>query len=177
MSDPAQKEQKSLLRRRARELPAVESGGLTNRFLTLPEVRGARTLFLFAGVGKELDTRPIIEHLLAQGKRVVLPVCLPGRVLETREIRSLDELVSGRFDIPAPGPDCPVVHKEEIDLVLVPNLLCDRKGYRLGYGGGYYDRWLADYSGVTVSLCPPERLVDELPREPFDIPVQILISE
>ena len=177
MSDPAQKEQKKLLRQKAMELPAVESGRLIKRFLALPQVETARTLFLFFGVGKELDTRPMIECLLTQGKRVVLPVCLPGRAMETREIRTPDEVISGKFGIPAPGPDCPVVSKEEIDLVLVPNLLCDREGYRLGYGGGYYDRWLTDYSGVTVSLCPPERLVDELPREPFDIPVQILISE
>ena len=69
------------------------------------------------------------------------------------------------------------IPKAEIDVVLVPNLLCDRKGYRLGYGGGYYDRWLAGYSGLTVSLCPPERLVAELPREPFDVPVDLVISE
>ena len=70
---------------------------------------------------------------------------------------------------------CPVVPRQEIDVVLVPNLLCDREGYRLGYGGGYYDRWLAEYEGFTVAVCPADRLVDKLPRDRYDVPVKRLL--
>lgn len=177
MSDSVLQEEKTRLRRSAMKLPAVDGSRLIERFLVLPQVKQAKTLFLFFGVGKEPDTRPLIEHLLKQGKRVALPVCLPGGILQPQEIQSLGEVSPGRFGIPAPVPGGPVISKAEIDLVLVPNLLCDRDGYRLGYGGGYYDRWLADYNGVTVALCPKERMTEKLPRETFDIPVQIVISE
>ena len=177
MSETALKDRKEVLRREAMELPKVVGDKLTERFLSLTQIEHAKTFFLFYGVGKELDTRPLIERLLKDGKRVALPVCLPGRKMETREIKTLKNVIPGRFHIPEPGAECPVVSQDEIDVVLVPNLLCDRDGYRLGYGGGYYDRWLADYSGFSVAICPPERLVDELPREPFDIPVDLVLSE
>lgn len=177
MSDLTARERKEALRRRAMELPEVSGEKLAERFLSLEQVRDGKTFFLFYGVGKELNTRPLIRRLLEEGKRVALPICLPGRQMEAREIRSPDEVRPGRFGIPEPGTDCPPIPKEEIDVVLVPNLLCDRDGYRLGYGGGYYDRWLTGFTGLTVALCPPERLVDELPREPFDIPVDLVISE
>lgn len=67
--------------------------------------------------------------------------------------------------------------KDTIDLILVPNLCCDRQGYRLGHGGGYYDRYLADYSGMTVALCPAEWLREQLPRDEFDLPVGLVLTE
>ena len=92
------------------------------------------------------------------------------------QVADPEQLQPGKFGIPAPGEECPAVDKGEIGVVLVPCLLCDRQGYRLGYGGGYYDRWLADLQGLTVCICPEERLVDELPREGFDVPVQLVLS-
>ena len=109
---------------------------------------------MFYGVGREPDTRPVIRALLERGKRVALPKCLPGRRMQARAVSGLDKLTPGPFCIPEPGEDCPVVDREEIDLILVPNLCCDKQGHRLGHGGGYYDRYLAGYSGRTVALCP-----------------------
>jgi len=62
-------------------------------------------------------------------------------------------------------------------LILVPNLCCDRQGYRLGHGGGYYDRYLAGYAGMTVSLCPAQWLQEQLPREEYDLPVRLVLTE
>lgn len=149
---------------------------LVEAFLALPKVEQADTVMLFYGVGRELDTTPLLEALLAQGKRVCYPVCLPERQMQARAVSGPEQLVPGKFGIPAPGEDCPLVPQREIDAVLVPCLLCDRQGYRLGYGGGYYDRWLADFQGFTVCICPEERLVDELPREAFDMPVCLVLS-
>ena len=64
-----------------------------------------------------------------------------------------------------------------IDLILVPNLCCDKQGYRLGHGAGYYDRYLAGYSGETVSLCPADWLQEQLPRDEFDLPVGLVLTE
>ena len=177
MSEMGMRDQKDRLRRRAAALPKVDVPHLVEQFLALPQVEGADTVMVFYGVGRELDTRALIGRLLSMGKRVALPVCLPGRRLEARAITSLGDLGPGMFGIPAPEEGCPVVEPAEIGVVLVPNLLCDRAGYRLGFGGGYYDRWLAGYAGLSVVICPRDRLVDELPHEGFDVPVKLVLSD
>ncbi len=167
---------KEALRRTAAMLPKINAPELVNAFLALPQVEEADTVMLYCGVGRELDTAPILENLLERGKRVVYPVCLPGRQMESRAVSTPEQLVPGTFGIPAPGEDCPVVAKEEIGVVLVPCLMCDREGYRLGFGGGYYDRWLAGYRGTTVCICPQNRRVEELPRDEYDIAVDIVLT-
>lgn len=169
-------ERKTALRRQAAALPRIEAPELVEAFLALPQLEATDTVMLFCGVGRELDTGPILEALLARGKRVAYPVCLPGRRMEAREVKDPEQLVPGAFGIPAPEEGCPLVERGEIGAVLVPCLMCDRAGYRLGYGGGYYDRWLADFSGFTVCICPEERLVEALPREGFDVPVSLVLG-
>lgn len=167
---------KESLRRTAALLPKIDAPELVERFLALPQVEGADTVMLYYGVGRELDTLPILENLLERGKRVVYPVCLPGRKMECRAVSDPGQLVPGTFGIPAPEEGCPTVEKAEIGVVLVPCLMCDREGYRLGFGGGYFDRWLADYPGVTVCICPENRRVEELPRNEYDVPVSIVLT-
>lgn len=170
-------EKKEALRRRAASLPRADDPELTARFLALPQLDGTDAVMIFCGVGRETDTLPILTELLAQGKRVCYPVCLPGRQMEARAVTGPEQLVPGKFGIPAPDERlCPVVDKRELGVVLVPCLMCDPQGYRLGYGGGYYDRWLADYSGFSVCICPGERLVDELPRDRYDLPVDLVLT-
>ena len=171
------KERKAELRRQAAALPQVEAGPLFERFLALPQVEAADTVMVFYGTGREPDTVPLIHALLEQGKRVVLPVCLPRRGMEARQVMDPDRLAPNRFGIPEPDKSCPVVDKKEIAVALIPHLMCDRDGYRLGWGGGYYDRWLADYPGFTVCICRQGRLVEHIPREEFDIPVKLVLIE
>lgn len=170
-------QRKAELRRKAAGLPKAKVPHLLERFLALPQVQDASTVMVFCGVGREPDTDDLIRSLLDRGKRVALPVCLLQRRMEVRAITSQSQLEPNRYGIPEPDGMCPVVAPEDIDVVLVPNLMCDREGYRLGYGGGYYDRWLEDFHGFTVAVCPPERLVDELPRDEYDVPVQLLLCE
>lgn len=170
-------QRKEELRRRASLLPKVEAEELLERFAQLPQVLSANTVMVFCGVGREPDTAPLIRTLLERGQRVALPVCLPGRKLEARVITDESQLVPGKFGIPEPDYSCPAVPRSEIDAILVPGLMADREGYRLGYGGGYYDRWLAGYEGFTAMVCPQERLVDSLPREEFDHPVALVLTD
>ncbi len=170
-------QRKQQLRRQAASLPPPEAPHLLERFLALPQVEAADTVMLFYGVGQELDTTPLISALLSMGKRVALPVCLPHRGMEARCITGERQLSPNRYGIPEPDGACPIVPRDEIDVVLVPHLLCDRAGYRLGHGGGYYDRWLAGCRGLTVAICPRERLVDALPREPHDRPIRLVLSD
>lgn len=169
-------EEKASLRAAVRALPEADFTPLLDAFLTLPQVRNARTLLLFCGVGREPDTAGVIDALLSAGKTVALPKCLPGRQMEARAITDREQLVPGAYGIPEPEDACPVIPKEALDVILVPNLCCDRAGYRLGHGGGYYDRYLAGYAGFTVALCPEARLQERVPRDSFDLPVNLVIS-
>lgn len=170
-------QRKEALRRKAALLPKAEADHLLARFADLPQVREAAVVMVFCGVGREPDTTLLIRTLLERGQRVALPVCLPKRRMEAKVITDESQLVPGKFGIPEPDFTCPAVSPEEIGAVLVPGLLADRDGYRLGYGGGYYDRWLANYPGFTAMVCPKDRLADRLPREEFDRPVQLVLTD
>lgn len=150
---------------------------LIREFLSLPALQKAETVMLYWGVGAEPDTRPLIENLLAAGKKVCLPRCLPDHEIEARRVERMDQFRSGSFQIPEPDDTCPIVPRDELDLVLAPCVCCDLVGYRLGHGSGYYDRYLAGYRGTTVSLCREEFLQDQLPREAHDLPVDLVLTE
>ena len=107
------RERKAELRRHAAGLPQMEAGALFERFLALPEVEQADTVMVFYGTGREPDTVPLIRALLARGKRVALPVVLPHRGMEARQVLDVDQLVPNRFGIPEPDDACPVVPKHE----------------------------------------------------------------
>ncbi len=170
-------ERKAELRRHAAALPQVEAGALFERFLALPEVQTADTVMVFYGTGREPNTVPLIQALLERGKRVALPVVLPHRGMEARQVLDIDQLIPNRFGIPEPDDSCPVIGKDEIAVALIPHLMVDRDGYRLGWGGGYYDRWLTGFSGLTVCVCRHGRLLEHMPREEFDIPVKLVLIE
>lgn len=176
-------EQKAQLRRtlRARltalaeEARCGEDDRLFSAFLSCPEVEQARTVFLFYGAGTEPDTARLIPALLEQGKRIALPRMLPGRQMELRQFCPDLPLVMHPFGILEPGTDAPLLTKADIDLTLVPALCYDRRGFRLGMGGGYYDRWLVDYRGVCVGLCRTQLLQQAVPTEPHDRPVDLVV--
>lgn len=144
---------------------------------TLPEFQKARSLFLFAGIGTEPDTLSLAASLLAEGRNVAMPLTLPERAMEARLITGSGDLKAGYCGIPEPLEKTAVLSRQEIDFVLVPALCYDRSGYRLGQGGGYYDRWLEGFSGFTAGLCRGRFLQEKLPREAFDRPVAAVVTE
>ncbi len=151
---------------------------LFERFLALPQVREAKTIFAFWGIaGKEPDTKRLIARLVEEGKVIGLPRMLPEHQMEVRRYDPNKPLVQVGFGISEPGVDCPLLSKEEIDLILVPAVCYDRQGYRLGFGGGYYDRWLEHFTGFRVGLCRKAVLQDKVPTEPHDSRVDRLITE
>jgi 5-formyltetrahydrofolate cyclo-ligase len=137
--------------------------------LSLPEYRSAHTLFVYVSMPGEVDTRHIIADSLHLGKRVCVPRCTAKGQMDACEIKSTDDLVPGKYDIPEPAPHCGIVHQAEIDLALLPCVSCDPEGYRLGYGGGYYDRYLAGKDIVKAVLIREALMVDGVPHEVHDI--------
>ena len=155
----------------------MSDGALFRRFLALPQVETAGAMLLFRGVGREPDTRLLVEALLERGKTVCLPRCLPQSGMEARAVRGPEDLAPGRWDIPEPGEACPLLPREMLDLILVPALCYDRLCRRLGQGGGYYDRYLAGYGGATVGLCREGLLQEAVPVEAHDRPVDCVLTE
>lgn len=178
-------EKKELRRRVREELSALGQSELVRsdnalfaRFLALPQVEAAKTIFAFWGIpGKEPDTSRLIGELVKRGKTVGLPRMLPEHRMEVRRYDPDRPLVKVSFGISEPGEDCPLLGRENIDLVLVPAVCYDRRGYRLGFGGGYYDRWLENFSGVTVGLCREAVLRETVPTEAHDAKVELLLTE
>lgn len=150
---------------------------LVQRFLEHPKLAEANTVLLYYGVDQEIDTKGLIQTLLDQGKTVCLPKCLPEHQMEARVITSLDQLEPDVYGIPAPKESTPVLEREKVDLILVPGLCFDSRGNRLGQGGGYYDRYLEDYEGVTIGLCREDFFQVNLPREPLDAWVRFVLTE
>ena len=178
--------EKKALRCRVREqLSALSRSALVRsddalfeKFLALPQVEKAQTVFAFWGIpGREPDTVRLIGELIRRGKTVGLPRMLPDHRMEVRRYDPDRPLVSVSFGISEPGEDCPLIAREAINLVLVPAVCYDRRGYRLGFGGGYYDRWLAGFSGVTVGLCREAVLQEAVPTEAHDARVDLLLTE
>ena len=86
-------------------------------------------------------------------------------------------MVSVSFGISEPDLTCPILTQDEIDLILVPAVCYDKAGYRLGFGGGYYDRWLEHFNGFRVGMCRNAVLQDKVPTEPHDSRVDLLLTE
>lgn len=129
----------------------------------------------------EVGTRSLIESLLAEGRRVAVPrVDLGAHDMAFHEIRSLDELVPRTMRILEPASDAPVVTTPEMvgSVCLVPGLVFDGAGHRVGYGGGYYDRFLAFYPGDKIGLARTTMLSSNpLPTDGHDVPVDFIATE
>lgn len=176
---------KKILRQQIREAmdeltdqeKAWSDGELIARFFEHPKLAEAQTVMAYYGVGNEICTQGLLQTLLDQGKTLCLPKCLPEHQMEARAITSLSDLEPDKYGIPAPKDTCPVVAREKLDLILVPGLCFDSRGSRLGQGGGYYDRYLEDYEGVTIGLCREDFFQVNLPREPLDAWVRFVLTE
>jgi 5-formyltetrahydrofolate cyclo-ligase len=128
----------------------------------------------------ELDTTFIIKKAWEQNKGVAVPKCYPKNNNEMifYEITDWDQLDKGYVGIYEPDPaKCRPVHKKEINIMFVPGVLFGRNGYRIGYGGGYYDRYLKDFQALTVSLAIEKQIVQQVPHEDYDLPVNQIITE
>lgn len=143
----------------------------------LDEYHKAVTVFIFVGTEGEINTRPIITHALEHGKQVAVPKCISKGVMEAYLIDSLEDLEDGSYGIQEPRNDAVRIQPEEIDLAVIPCCTCSQTGRRLGYGGGYYDRYLGRVAGVKAVICRDRIMRDDIPVEEHDQAVDMVISE
>ncbi|MDO5785632.1 MAG: 5-formyltetrahydrofolate cyclo-ligase [Eubacteriales bacterium] len=159
------------------EQRATINAAICRRVLGSEVYRIAGTLFIYWSTEDEIDTHTIVSDALRQGKRVCIPKCLPGHCMEPRQILSEQDLTEETFGIAEPGVHCTPVPPSEIDLCIIPALACDRTGARLGYGGGFYDRFLPQTAAYRMVLCTHERILPQLPVQPLDVRCACIITE
>ncbi|MBL8519753.1 MAG: 5-formyltetrahydrofolate cyclo-ligase [Betaproteobacteria bacterium] len=150
------------------------------QLVALPAYRGARTVAAYMGFGSEIDTGPFIETVLSDAKVLVLPrVDAARRALSLHQVAARDRLVAGPWGIREPAADWPEARMDEIDFILVPGVAFDRRGQRIGYGAGYYDRLLAGRQPHTdcVAIAFDCQVVARVPTEPHDQRIDRLITE
>lgn len=164
-------------------LPAVERAArdreILARFTTLPEAQNASALLCFVSFGSEVDTLPLIAWALGGDKVVAAPRVIGPRAMEARRVRDVaTDLEPGAYNIREPRPDLPLVAPGELDLIVMPGSVFTTGCARLGYGGGFYDAYLLRAArAARIALAYELQLVDELPLEPHDLPVDAIVTE
>ena len=140
--------------------------------------KNAKQVLVFASVGDEFKTEYIIEKCRRDKKTLFYPLCIDSQgKMEFFRVNSDLDLQIGMYGIPEPKPTCEKYIPKENDLIIVPCLSVDKSGYRIGYGKGYYDRFLRNFKGVSICPCYDELLTDSLPTDEYDVKINILITE
>jgi 5-formyltetrahydrofolate cyclo-ligase len=157
---------------------ATLSAQLCQRLLQLPLYRKARTILFYMAIRAEVDLTPAIEHAWQAEKCVCLPrVQQAARRIDAIPVTDWSQLQPGAYGILEPEPSLSAIPLEQLDLVLTPGVAFDRRGYRLGYGGGYYDRLFAQQSDLQrMGIAYPQQIVPTVYPEPHDQPLQYLLT-
>ncbi len=135
----------------------------------------ADTVLVYRAVGDELSVVSATNAALRAGKRVCFPKVRPGGALSLHHVTDWAQLEPGAYGIPEPVDDCPLVTPMDIDIALVPGVAFTTAGARLGQGGGFYDRLIPTLGGISWGVCYDEQVVDSLPLQPHDRPVDRVI--
>ena len=151
---------------------------IRERLCALDVYRSASAILVYLSTkDNEADTLGVVHAEWARGRDVLVPVMAPGRRLEWSRIDGLADLTPGHFGLLEPRPERLRLMVPPADSVcLVPGIVFNRQGYRIGYGGGYYDRFLAGYPGTSIGLAYEGQRA-EFAHEPHDVPVQYIVTE
>lgn len=147
---------------------------LGEKFAQTELYRQAKTVYGYLPYNQEVRTIPILEQAIRDGKRVAVPKVY-GEEMRFHYLTDLSRVETGYAGIPEPLGDEPVA-EDPTALVLMPGLAFDKEGHRIGYGGGFYDKFLANEPGhPTVALCYDFQVLPKLETEEFDVPVDLVL--
>lgn len=152
----------------------LASEKIHNRLKQIQVFRNAKKIACYFPIGSEVMTQDIMQELLGNGKEICLPK-VDGNNMKFRKIGGLEDLEKGGFGIMEPKVNCPIV--EDIDVILVPTVGITKNGIRLGYGYGYYDRFLAKSNAKTISLTYSKQLVKSIPFSENDVKIDWIVTE
>lgn len=152
---------------------------IQENLMTLPQFQQATVIGITISAFPEVETRKLIEYMWQLGKRVAVPRCKPKtHEMDFYIFTSFDELETVYMALLEPIPTrTTAVCADDIDLMIVPGIVFDRQGYRIGYGGGYYDRYLPTFHGATVALCFSSQIVAKVPKDSYDYPIDRIVTE
>lgn len=183
------KEKKDRLRRQYRDLRegiskeerAQRDSAICQSALDLVSFRYAEIVLLYAPMEQEIDVLPIARAALKKGKRIAFPRCdAQSRTMQYHFVTSLAELGVSTYGIREPEAHLPVYDQSTDSssaVCFVPGLVYDRQGYRLGYGKGFYDRYLSAFHGCRIGVIYSDCIIPQVPRGRFDIRCDILLTE
>ncbi|WP_332646745.1 5-formyltetrahydrofolate cyclo-ligase [Lysinibacillus sp. 54212] len=149
------------------------------KLLQEPSIINAETIALTISNFPEVDTRKLIESLWKLNKRVAVPKCNPKtKEMTFYAIQGFHQLESVYYNLQEPIEErTDKIQQEQMDVIIVPGIVFDKRGLRIGFGGGYYDRYLPTFTGKLISLAFDEQVVAWVPNESYDVPVHLIISD
>jgi 5-formyltetrahydrofolate cyclo-ligase len=156
-----------------------KSRAIRSRLMEDPAFQEAATIGVTIASFPEVDTIPLIEFCWKNGKRIAAPKCNPlTHTMDFYEIKDFGQLETVYMKLKEPKvAETKYVSPEQIDLMIVPGVVFSPSGFRIGFGGGYYDRYLASYPGITRSLAFDVQISDSVPIEVHDVPVAGIHTE
>lgn len=181
------KSEKEMLRQKYKELrlsftkeeKAEYDRAILRRVTSLDQYKGSQLILTYVSKDIEVDTLMLIQTALSQGRKVAVPKCIGGtRDMRFYYITGIQDLEKSTFGVLEPVvSQCAPADKVDGAFCVVPGMAFDSRGYRLGYGKGYYDRFLSGFCGVTAGLCYSGCIKWNLPRGRFDKPVDLIVTE
>ena len=182
------KEEKKKLREELLQLRSEKSkddrekaeSAVVMKLLSLASFRYAETVLLYYPIKGEINVLPIAEAAIKAGKRVAFPLCdTESSTMTYHFLSDLCELNAGSYGIPEPSSELPIYlpSKDKNDLIVIPAVCFDRQGYRIGYGKGYYDRYMVRFSGVSAGICYSDELRPFMYHGRFDRCVDIVVTD
>ena len=156
------------------DLLKIASEKIQKRLKKIYAFKNAQKIGVYYPIGSEILTQDIIQELLSNAKEVFLPKVI-GDKIEFRKIVDFSSLEKGSFDIMEPKDDCKVDNK--LDVILIPTVGITPKGIRLGYGHGFYDRFLVENKATTISLTLEKQVVKNIPKSEHDVIIDWIVTE
>ncbi|MBQ2915789.1 MAG: 5-formyltetrahydrofolate cyclo-ligase [Clostridia bacterium] len=150
---------------------------ITQRFLSSMSYKHATQILLYASTDEEISTKIIFETALKDGKKCFFPRCFEHSQMDYYRADSEEELIEDKFNIKAPLETAEKYTPHPSDICIVPAMAYDKKGFRLGYGKGFYDRFLPGFLGIKTGFCYSDFIKNQLPRGRYDISVDMIITE
>lgn len=164
--------------RDAVEEKAIKDSFISEQLFSLTAFKNAETVLLYYSAGSEVSTKEIFRQCLKNGKKVAFPICLDNNgIMDFFIVNDENDLCEGMYGIKAPSDGCSRLEATDNCICIVPGLAFDNNGYRIGYGKGYYDRYLSNFPGLSVGLCYEVLHLDSIPVNRHDIKVNYLITD
>jgi 5-formyltetrahydrofolate cyclo-ligase len=156
------------------DLLKIASDKMQKKLKKIYAFTNAQRIGVYYPIGSEILTQNIIQELISNGQEVFLPKVI-GEKMEFRRVTDFSSLEKGNFDIMEPRDDCKV--NNNLDVILVPTVGISPTGVRLGYGHGFYDKFLAEHKTVTISLILEKQIIKNIPKSEHDIPMDWVVTE